>query len=74
MLQYLLPIRALTSHIVRSVLTHADHVTIEKTKARFGKDCDEYAYALDAEHCENLSLLRFDGAAANDTLDAVHIQ
>ena len=55
-------------------LRYADHVTIEKTKVRFGKVCDEYAYALDAEHCENLSLLRFDGAAANDTLDAVHIQ
>ena len=55
-------------------LRYADNVTMEKTKVRFGTVCDEYAYALDAENCENLSLLRFDGVAATDTLDAVHIQ
>lgn len=55
-------------------LRYADNVTVEKTKVRFGTVCDEYAYALDAENCENLSLLRFDGKAANETLDAVYIQ
>lgn len=55
-------------------LRYANNVTIEKTTARFGTVCDEYSFALDAENCENLSLVRFEGIAANDTLEAIKIQ
>ncbi len=55
-------------------LRYADNVTIEKTKVRFGTVCDDYAYALDAEHCGNIELCRFDGKAAKEGLDALRMQ
>lgn len=55
-------------------LRYADNVTIEKTRVRFGTVCDDYAHALDAENCENIELIRFDGEAAKDGLEAVLIR
>ena len=55
-------------------LRYADNVTIEKTRVRFGTVCDDYAHALDAENCEKIELIRFDGEAAKDGLEAVLIR
>ena len=45
-----------------------------KNSVRFGTVCDDYAHALDAENCENIELIRFDGEAAKDGLEAVLIR
>ena len=55
-------------------LRHANGVTLDKVKVRFENVCDEYAYALDAAHCENLELHRFDGEAAHPGMDAVCVE
>lgn len=55
-------------------LRFADGVTIEKSKARFGAVCPEYAHALDAESCKKLELIRFDGQAANENTEAIEIK
>ena len=47
----------------------AKNVTIEKTKTRWGKLCDSYKHAIDAENVENLSLIRFDGHAVDPSVD-----
>ena len=46
---------------------------IAKTKTSWGKLCDSYKYAIDAENVENLELLRFDGKAANEAQDAIKL-
>ncbi len=55
-------------------LRYANGVTLDKVKVRFENVCDEYAYALDAAHCEHLELHRFDGEAAHPGMDAVHVE
>ena len=55
-------------------LRYVDNVTIEKTRVRFGTVCDDYAHALDAENCENIELIRFDGEAAREGCEAVSIR
>lgn len=54
-------------------LRYADGVTVEKSSVRFGKLCDNYAHALDAAHCKDLQLIRFDGQAAKEGFDAVKV-
>lgn len=55
-------------------LRYADNITIEKTHVRFGTVCEDYAHALDAENCENIELIRFDGEAAREGCEAVSIR
>ena len=52
-------------------LRYAKDVTLDKVKVRFENVCDDYAHALDAAHCENIELIRFDGEAAKADLEAV---
>ncbi len=55
-------------------LRYADNVTIEKTKVRFGTPCPDYAHALDAQNCQGIELIRFDGKAANENIEAVSMR
>ena len=54
-------------------IRYAKDVLIAKTKTSWGKLCDSYKYAIDAENVENLELLRFDGKAANEAQDAIKL-
>ena len=45
-----------------------------KTKTSWGELCENYKHAVDAADVENLELLRFEGAAANEGDEAVKLQ
>ncbi len=46
-------------------LRNAKNVRIIKSSVKWGEICDDYAYALDAESCPDLELVRFSGEAAH---------
>ncbi len=54
-------------------LRNAKNVTIIKSKVKWGKTCEDYAFALDAENCPGLKLLHFEGKAANGSDEGNHI-
>ena len=50
-------------------IRYAKNVRIEKTKTRWGKVCDNYKHAIDAENVENLELVRFSGHAVDPSVE-----
>ena len=51
------------------LIRYAKNVRIEKTKTRWGKVCDNYKHAIDAENVENLELVRFSGHAVDPSVE-----
>ena len=54
-------------------IRYAKDVTIMKTKTFWGNLCGNYKYAIDAENVENLELVRFEGKAADKSLDDIKL-
>lgn len=52
-------------------LRNAKNVTLMNSDIKWGKICDDYAYAIDAENCTGLELVRFTGSAAHNGDNAV---
>lgn len=48
------------------LIKYAKDVTIMKTKTRWGRLCESYKHAVEAQNVENLELVRFDGHSANE--------
>lgn len=54
-------------------IRYAKDVLIEKTDTAWGQRCENYRYALDAAEVENLSLIRFQGEAADPGIEAIRL-
>lgn len=50
-------------------IRYAKNIRIEKTKTRWGRICDSYKHAIDAENVEGLELERFSGHAVTTDID-----
>lgn len=56
-------------------LRWADGVTLRDCKAGFaGEDVSDFGEAFHAEHCENLRMTDFEGEAAREGFEAVHLE
>ena len=44
-----------------------------KTKTKWGKLCENYKHAIDAENVENLELIRFEGEASSPEYDDIKL-
>ena len=54
-------------------IRYAKDVTIEKTRTSWGKLCDSYKHAIDAENVENLELIRFSGSAVAPDIEDIKL-
>ena len=54
-------------------IRNAKNVTISKSSVNWGNICDDYAYAIDSESCENLVIDRFSGTSADRKCESVVI-
>ena len=54
-------------------IRYAKDVLIEKTSTRWGRLCESYKHAIDAENVENLELIRFDGKAVSNEIEDIKL-
>lgn len=53
---------------------YAKDITLRNSKVTWGRLCDSYKYALDAETCENIETDNFKSKSADGKSDGIHIK
>ena len=55
-------------------IRYARDITVMKTKTAWGELCENYRHAVDAENVDRLELVRFEGKAADSSLDDIRLE
>ena len=55
-------------------IRNAENVTFLNSSVKWGKICDDYAYAVDGGNCPGIEFVRFNGSAAHSGDDSVVIR